>query len=127
MIRELLAEDQGMMRGALSRLLGMEPDIEVVADVGSGDLVVQSAQEARPDVALLDIEMPNLNGLDACRELRRAVPECRVIILTTFGRPGYLRRAMESGASGFLVKDAPIANLAVAIRRVMEGARVITL
>lgn len=78
-------------------------------------------------MALLDIEMPNLNGLDACRDLRRAVPECRVIILTTFGRPGYLRRAMESGASGFLVKDAPIANLAVAIRRVMEGARVITL
>ncbi|MEU6543798.1 response regulator transcription factor [Streptomyces sp. NPDC046859] len=124
-IRVLLAEDQGMMRGALALLLGMEPDIEVVAQVSAGDAIVDAALTHRPDVALLDIELPGLSGLDAAAELRDQVPGCRVLILTTFGRPGYLRRAMEAGAAGFLVKDGPVEDLAVAVRRVLTGERVI--
>ena len=124
-IRVLIAEDQGLVRGALAALLGLEGDIEVVAEVGRGDEVVARALEARPDVALLDIEMPGLDGLAAAAQLRRAVPGCRVLILTTFGRPGYLRRAMEAGASGFLLKDAPATELASAIRRAAAGGRVV--
>jgi two-component system response regulator DesR len=124
-IRVLLAEDQQMMRGALALLLRMEPDIEVVAEAGSGDEAVAAALRERPDVALLDIEMPGMNGLDAATALRAKLPSCRVLILTTFGRPGYLRRAMEAGASGFLVKDAPVEELAAAIRRVLAGERVV--
>jgi two-component system response regulator DesR len=125
MIRILLAEDQGMMRGALATLLGMEDDIEVAAQVSSGDQVVAEALATRPDAALLDIEMPGRSGLDAAAELRDKLPSCRVIILTTFGRPGYLRRAMEAGASGFLIKDGPVEDLAGAIRKVMAGQQVI--
>jgi two-component system response regulator DesR len=125
MIRLLLAEDQGMMRGALALLLGLEPDMEVVAQVDRGDAVLPAALEHRPDVALLDIEMPGVSGLDAAALLRQQLPSCRVIILTTFGRPGYLRRAMEGGAKGFLVKDAPVEELAGAIRRVLAGETVI--
>ncbi|GAA1302476.1 DNA-binding response regulator [Planotetraspora silvatica] len=125
MIKVLLAEDQGMMRGALALLLGLEDDIEVVAQVASGDDVVTAALEERPDVALLDIEMPGRTGLDAAADLRDRLPACRVVILTTFGRPGYLRRAMEAGAYGFLVKDGPVEELATAIRRVLQGERVI--
>ncbi|MFF4155758.1 response regulator transcription factor [Streptomyces sp. NPDC001678] len=125
MIRVLLAEDQGMMRGALALLLGLEDDIEIVAQVGNGDDIVPKALEARPDIALLDIELPGRSGLDAAADLRTRLPECRVLILTTFGRPGYLRRAMEAGASGFLVKDGPVEDLAAAIRRVLAGERVI--
>ncbi|WP_431961222.1 response regulator [Actinacidiphila sp. bgisy160] len=124
-IKVLLAEDQGMMRGALSLLLNLEDDIEVVAQVAAGDEIVTTALEARPDVALLDIELPGLSGLDAAAELRKRLPGCKVLILTTFGRPGYLRRAMEAGASGFLVKDGPVEDLAAAIRRVLAGHRVI--
>ncbi|WP_370268608.1 response regulator [Streptomyces sp. V4I8] len=124
-IRVLLAEDQGMMRGALALLLGMEPDIEVVAQVSAGDAIVDAAVVHRPDVALLDIELPGRSGLDAAAELRDQVPDCRVLILTTFARPGYLRRAMEAGAAGFLVKDGPVEELAVAIRRVLTGETVI--
>lgn len=124
-IKVLLAEDQGMMRGALSLLLNLEDDIEVVAQVAAGDEIVTRALAARPDVALLDIELPGLSGLDAAAELRERLPECKVLILTTFGRPGYLRRAMEAGASGFLVKDGPVEDLAAAIRRVLAGHRVI--
>ncbi len=124
-IRVLLAEDQGMMRGALALLLDLEPDIEIVAQVSDGDAVVPAAVEARADVALLDIEMPGRSGLDAAARLREALPSCRVLILTTFGRPGYLRRAMEAGAYGFLVKDGPVEELAAAIRRVLAGERVI--
>lgn len=124
-IRVLLAEDQGMMRGALALLLGMEPDIKVVAQVSAGDTIVDAALTHRPDVALLDIELPGLSGLDAAAELRDQVPDCRVLILTTFGRPGYLRRAMEAGAAGFLVKDGPVEDLAVAIRRVLTGETVV--
>jgi two-component system response regulator DesR len=124
-IRILLAEDQGMMRSALAVLLRLEPDLDIVAEVGSGDDVVPAAMTARPDVALLDIEMPGRSGLAAAAALRVAVPDCRVLILTTFGRPGYLRRAMEAGASGFLVKDGPVTELAAAIRRVLRGERVV--
>ncbi|MGV9338043.1 response regulator [Streptomyces sp. NPDC003688] len=124
-IRVLLAEDQGMMRGALALLLGLEDDIEVVAQVGSGDAIVPAALEHRPDVALLDIELPGMSGLDAAAELRKQVPGCRVLILTTFGRPGYLRRAMEAGAAGFLVKDGPVEELARAVRRVLAGETVV--
>ncbi len=125
MIRVLLAEDQAMVRGALSALLSREQDIEVVAEVARGDEVVEVALSAQPDVALLDIEMPGGDGLTAAHALRTALPTCRVVILTTFGRSGYLRRAMESGAVGFLLKDAPASELAVALRRVMEGSRVV--
>ncbi len=125
MIRVLLAEDQGMVRGALASLLGLEPDIEVVAQVARGDEVLAAAQSVDPDVALLDIEMPGATGLEALAELRGALPGCRILILTTFGRPGYLRRAMETGASGFLLKDAPAQELASAIRRAVAGERVV--
>ncbi|MEV4244584.1 response regulator transcription factor [Streptosporangium canum] len=125
MIRVLLAEDQGMMRGALAMLLNLEEDIEVAVTVGTGDEVVPAALRARPDVALLDIEMPGTDGLDAAAELRDRLPDCRVLILTTFGRPGYLRRAMEAGAAGFLVKDGPVEELAATIRRVLAGEKVI--
>ncbi|MGX8905832.1 response regulator [Streptomyces netropsis] len=124
-ISVLLAEDQGMMRGALALLLGLEDDIEIVAQVGNGDEILPQALATRPDIALLDIELPGRSGLDAAADLRERLPECRVLILTTFGRPGYLRRAMEAGASGFLVKDGPVEELAAAIRRVLAGERVI--
>ncbi|HTU98307.1 MAG TPA: response regulator transcription factor [Solirubrobacteraceae bacterium] len=125
MIRVLIAEDQGMVRGALATLIGLEPDIEVVAQVARGDEVLDAALEARPDVALLDIEMPGATGLDAAEELASRLPACRVLILTTFGRPGYLRRAMEGGASGFVLKDAPASELSSAIRRALRGERVV--
>jgi two-component system, NarL family, response regulator DesR len=124
-IRVLLAEDQGMMRGALALLLGLEDDIEVVAQVTSGNEVLPTALDVQPDVALLDIEMPGGDGLDAAARLHGELPDCRVLILTTFGRPGYLRRAMEAGAHGFLVKDGPVEELAGAIRRVLKGERII--
>jgi two-component system response regulator DesR len=124
-IRVLLAEDQGMMRGALALLLRLEPDIEVVAEVGSGTEVLPTALATRPDVALLDIEMPGCSGLDAAAALRRELPDCKVLIVTAFGRAGYVRRAMEAGARGFLVKDGPVEELAAAIRKVLGGERVI--
>ena len=114
-----------MVRGALASLLDLEEDIEVVSQVARGDEVVRTALLAKPDVALLDIEMPGRTGLDAASELVRELPGCRVLILTTFGRPGYLRRAMESGAAGFLLKDAPASELAAAIRRAVAGERVV--
>jgi two-component system, NarL family, response regulator DesR len=125
MIRVLLAEDQAMVRGALAALLSLEGDIEVVAEVARGDEVIPTALTRRPDVALLDIEMPGGDGLSAAHALHAALPSCRVVILTTFGRSGYLRRAIESGAVGFLLKEAPAADLAVAIRRIIAGERVI--
>lgn len=125
MIRVLLAGDQAMVRGALSALLSREKDIEVVAEVARGDEVVKAALAAQPDIALLDIEMPGLDGLTAAQALQNALPMCRSVILTTFGRSGYLRRAMEGGAVGFLLKDAPASELALALRRVMKGERVV--
>ncbi|GAA3851175.1 response regulator transcription factor [Streptomyces lacrimifluminis] len=114
-----------MMRGALALLLGMEPDITVVAQVAAGDAIVDAALLHRPDVALLDIELPGISGLDAAAQLHDETPDCRVLILTTIGRPGYLHRAMEAGAAGFLVKDGPVEELAAAIRRVLTGETVI--
>ena len=124
-IRMLLAEDQTMVRGALAALLALEEDIEVVAEAARGDEVVPAALDALPDVALLDIEMPGGDGLSAAAALKEGIPSCRVLILTTFGRAGYLRRAMESGAVGFLLKDSPSSELATAIRLVMAGERVV--
>ena len=124
-IRVLLAEDQAMVRGALSALLSLEGDIEIVAEASRGDEVVPAALESVPDVALLDVEMPGGDGLGAAAALREELPTCRVIILTTFGRAGYLKRAMENGASGFLLKDAPSSELAKAIHSVMKGGRVV--
>jgi two-component system response regulator DesR len=125
MIRLLLADDQELIRSAFAALLELEPDFEVVASVARGDEVVPAALAHRPDVALLDIEMDGIDGLAAAGALSAQVPECRALMLTTFGRPGYLRRAMESGARGFVVKDAPPARLADAIRRVAAGERVV--
>jgi two-component system response regulator DesR len=125
MIRLLLADDQELIRSALAVLLGLEADFEVVVTVGRGDEVVDAARAHRPDVALLDIDMPGIDGLAAAGALAHEVPQCRSLILTTFGRPGYLRRAMESGAYGFVVKDAPADRLADAVRRVAAGERVV--
>ena len=125
MVRLLLADDQELIRSALAVLLGLEADFEVVAAVGRGDEVVAAARAHHPDIALLDIDMPGIDGLAAASVLTREVPQCRSLILTTFGRPGYLRRAMESGARGFVVKDAPPEQLADAIRRVAAGERVV--
>src|SRR5215210_8518032 len=124
-IRVLLAEDQTMVREALSALLALEEDIEIVAEVSRGDEVVTTALDSLPDVALLDIEMPGGDGLSAAAALKESLPSCRVIILTTFGRAGYLRRAMDTGAVGFLLKDAQASELASAVRRVMNGERVV--
>ena len=124
-IRVLLAEDQAMVRGAMAALLSMEDDLDVVGQVASGDVVVAEALRVHPDVAVLDIEMPGLDGLSAAAALRSAVPACRVLIVTTFGRPGYLRQAMEAGATGFVLKDSPATELASAIRRVAAGRRVV--
>jgi two-component system, NarL family, response regulator DesR len=124
-IRLLLADDQELIRRALAALLDLEDDFDVVALVGRGDQVVEAARAHRPDVALLDIEMPGLDGLAAAALLADHLPACKVVILTTFGRAGYLRRAMDAGAVGFVVKDAPAEMLADAIRRVALGERVV--
>lgn len=124
-IRILLAEDQAMVRGALTALLRLEKDLDVVAEVSEGSQVLPTALKFQPDVALLDIEMPGGNGLSAAEALHKNLPSCRIVILTTFGRSGYLRQAMESGAVGFLLKDAPADELAKAIRHVMAGERVV--
>jgi two-component system response regulator DesR len=121
----LLADDQALVRGALAALLGLELDIEVVAQVGSGEEVVAAARRHNPDVALLDVQMPGKDGLTAAAELHKALPGCRVIVCTTFGRPGYLARAMAAGAAGFIVKDAPPEQLVEAVRRVHAGLRVV--
>ncbi|GAB2989759.1 response regulator [Nocardioides montaniterrae] len=124
-IRILLADDQALVRGALSALLQLESDLEVVAEVGSGHEAVAKAAELTPDVALLDVEMPGLDGIAATSEVIRVSPGTRVLIVTTFGRPGYLQRAIRAGASGFVVKDTPAAQLADAVRRVHQGLRVV--
>ena len=124
-IRLLLADDQALVRGALATLLDLEPDMTVVAEVARGDEVVAAARESTPDVALLDVEMPGLDGIEATRELRAAMPEVKVVIVTTFGRPGFLRRALVAGANGFVVKDTPARQLADAVRRVHAGLRVV--
>lgn len=125
MIRVLLAEDQVMVREALATLLSMEDDIEVVAQVTSATDVLAVARESRPDVALLDIEMPGGDGLAAAADLRAELPAIKVLIVTAFGRPGFLRRAMDAGASGYLLKDRPSGELASAIRRTLAGETVV--
>lgn len=124
-IRLLIADDQALVRGALAALLDLEPDLEVVSEVGRGDEVVAAAKATKPDVALLDVEMPGVDGIKAAAALRAAVPGVRILMVTTFGRPGYLRRAMEVGTAGFVVKDTPAAQLADAVRRVHQGLRVV--
>ncbi len=124
-IRLLLADDQALVRGALAALLDLEPDLEVVAQVGRGDEVVDAARESAAEVCLLDIEMPGLTGIDAAALLRTELPTVRSLIVTTFGRPGYVRRALDAGAAGFVVKDTPAKQLADAVRRVHAGLRVI--
>lgn len=125
MIRVLIADDQALVRGALVALLRLENDIEVVAEVGSGAEAVVAARTHNPDVALLDVQMPGMDGLTAAAELHAVAPTCRVIVCTTFGRPGYLARAMAAGAAGFVVKDAPPEQLVDAVRRVHSGLRVV--
>lgn len=125
MIKVLLADDQALVRGALAALLALEPDLEVVAEVGRGDEVVAAARASGADVCLLDIEMPGADGIAAAAAVREALPGVRTLVVTTFGRPGYLRRALEAGASGFVVKDTPARQLAEAVRRVHAGLRVV--
>jgi two-component system, NarL family, response regulator DesR len=124
-IRVLLAEDQLMFRTAVRRLLELEGDIEVVAEVGRGDELVAAALAARPDVAVVDIELPALDGISAASELRQRLPGCRTLILTMYGRPGFVQRALESGVAGFVLKDAPVEVLAAAIRRCAAGEEVV--
>ncbi|SKB45390.1 two component transcriptional regulator, LuxR family [Arthrobacter sp. 31Cvi3.1E] len=124
-IRLVIADDQALVRGALAALLGLEEDIEVVAELADGAGVVSAVLEHAADVAMLDVEMPGLDGISAAAAVRRAVPTCRVLMVTTFGRPGYLRRAMQAGASGFVVKDTPARQLAEAVRRAHSGLRVV--
>ena len=125
MIRLLLAEDQAMVRGALSALLAMEPDIDVVGAAADGESAWRELQRHTPDVLVTDIEMPGLTGLELAQRLQRQAWATRVIILTTFARPGFLRRALEAGVGGYLLKDAPAEQLADAVRRVHAGGRVI--
>ncbi|HKU29535.1 MAG TPA: response regulator transcription factor [Arthrobacter sp.] len=124
-IRLVIADDQALVRGALAALLGLEPDIEVVAELGDGTGVAAAVVEHSADVAMLDVEMPGLDGISAAAAVRRAAPSCKVLMVTTFGRPGYLKRAMLAGASGFVVKDTPARQLAEAVRKVHQGLRVV--
>ena len=125
MIRVLLAEDQTMVLGALRALLEIESDLEVVAAARNGAEALELASTHAPDVVVTDIEMPGLSGLELAAELKRRGSAARIVILTTFARPGYLRRALEAGATGYLLKDAPSHKLADAIRRVHSGARAV--
>lgn len=124
-VRILLAEDVHMVRGALVALLELEPDLEVVASVDHGELIVPTALEHRPDVAVVDIDLPGTDGLTAAAELRRRLPDCRTLILTSLGRPGTVRRAMAAQVSGFLLKDSPPDRLAHAVRAVASGQRIV--
>lgn len=124
-IRLLLADDQALVRGALAALLGLERDLTVVAQVERGDQVLDAIRATPVDVALLDVEMPGLDGIAVAGLLRDECPQVRSMIVTTFGRPGFLRRALDAGASGFVVKDTPATELAEAVRKVHQGLRVI--
>lgn len=121
----MLVDDQALVRGALAALLELESDLEVVGEVGRGDEVVAAARTAAPDVVLMDVEMPGMDGIEATAALRAALPSVRVLIVTTFGRPGFLRRGLQAGAAGFVVKDTPARELADAVRRVHQGLRVV--
>lgn len=125
MIRVLLVEDQTMMRDALASLLALEDDLDIVGAVGRGDEALAAAERLRPDVALLDIELPDIDGLSVAESLASMLPTCRVVIVTTFGRPGYLRRAMAVNVAGFVLKETPATELASIVRRVHEGEQVV--
>ncbi|HVH36296.1 response regulator transcription factor [Tahibacter sp. UC22_41] len=125
MIRVLLAEDQAMVRGALSALLRLEPDMDVVASAADGQDAWRLIEQHRPDVLVTDIEMPGLTGLELAQRVRERGATCKVVIVTTFARPGYLRRALEAGVVGYLLKDAPAEQLADALRKVHRGGRVV--
>ncbi|MFH8620208.1 DNA-binding response regulator [Streptomyces sp. NPDC017979] len=125
MVRILLAEDMLMLRRALVSLLELQPDIEVVAEVGAGDQILPAALAVRPDVAVLDIDLPGIDGIQAAAQLHEQLPQCRTMILTSLGRPGNLRRAIQAHVSGFLLKDADPDELAAAIRSVAAGEQVI--
>ncbi|MDQ2851705.1 MAG: response regulator transcription factor [Actinomycetota bacterium] len=124
-ITVMLVDDQALVRGALAALLELESDLSVVAQAGSGEAAVEAARQHRPDVILMDVEMPGMDGIAATAAVREVLPQVRVLIVTTFGRPGYLRRGLQAGASGFVVKDTPAAELADAVRRVQQGLRVV--
>lgn len=124
-IRVLLADDQTLVRGALAALLGLEPDIEVVAQVGRGDEVVPAARESEAEVYLIDIQMPGIDGINAARQVKESLPGVRVVMVTTFDRPGYLRKALDAGAVGFVVKTTPASQLAEAVRRAHAGLRTV--
>ena len=124
-IRVLLADDQALVRGAMGALLELEPDIEVVAQVGRGDEVVAAARESGVDVCLLDIQMPGIDGVEAALQVRNQLPGVRVVMVTTFDRPGYLKRAVDAGAVGFVVKTTPAARLAEVVRRAHAGLRTV--
>lgn len=124
-IRLLLVDDQALVRGALGALLNLEPDLEVVGYAANGAEAVRETELLTPDVCLMDIQMPGLDGIAATQQIRAAHPGTRVLIVTTFARPGYLRSALEAGAGGFIVKDAPPEQLADAVRRVHAGLRVV--
>ncbi|KOP80353.1 transcriptional regulator [Lysinibacillus sp. FJAT-14745] len=126
MIRVLLAEDQQMLRGALTSLLSFEPDIEVIAEVSDGQTAWEYIQQELPDVCVLDIEMPNLSGLDLAEKIRQKNLPCKVMIVTTFARPGYLQKAMDCEVHGYLLKDEPIDYLIETIRKVMKGEKVVS-
>ncbi|AZL10924.1 MAG: response regulator [Brevibacterium aurantiacum] len=121
----LIADDQTMVREALAALLGMEPDFEVIAQCARGDEVLPAVRHRSPEVALLDVDMPGLDGLEVAALLAEEFPQVRVVIVTTYGRPGWVKRALDAGVSGFMVKDAPVDRLAEGIRRVMAGLQVI--
>lgn len=126
MIKLILAEDQTMVREALAALLGLNEDLQVVGQAADGAEAVQLALREHPDICLMDVEMPRLNGLDAAEQIKQQAPECKIIILTTFGRPGFLQKAMKAGVEGYLLKDAPVTELAKAIRQVAAGGRVVS-
>jgi two-component system response regulator DesR len=124
-IRLLIADDQALVRGALGALLDLEPDLTVIGMASDGAEALRLAEELRPDVCLMDIQMPGMDGVEATRRIREASPQTRVLVVTTFARPGYLRSALDAGASGFIVKDTPAERLAEAVRRVHSGLRVL--
>ncbi len=124
-IRLLIADDQALVRGALGALLDLEPDLTVVGMASDGAEALRLAEELRPDVCLMDVQMPGMDGVEATRRIREASPQTRILVVTTFARPGYLRAALDAGASGFIVKDTPAEQLAEAVRRVHSGLRVL--
>ncbi|WLD92603.1 response regulator transcription factor [Alkalihalobacillus sp. AL-G] len=120
----VIAEDQGMLRGAISRLLAMEDDIKIVGETDNGEEALQLIQKHKPDIALLDIEMPTLSGLEVAEKLKAAVSDCKVVIVTTFARSGYLQQAVKAGVQGYLLKDTPVSELAESLRKINAGRRV---